>query len=310
MRDFQMVTRRRFLGSISAGYILATQGLESLATSTVSGWRAGPSYQLIDTHVYLFHWPFRRVPNDEPAQLVDRLKRHGVTAAWAGSLEALLHKDVASVNGRLWDECRKVGHGFLVPCGTVNPTLPDWTEEFRRCVDDLQMPILRLYPGYHGYGLDLPEVGRLFSLAAERCIGIQIVIEMEDIRTQNPLLAVKPVDISPLSHWLNQFSGLRVMLLNCHRTVPSQPLEKLIATGRVYADLGMLEGMASLERLVTAIPNVRICFGSFSPVFYFESAAFKLLESQLDDRITESICFQHAQEFLGVARLGRTEESQ
>jgi len=304
MTDFQMVTRRSFLGCVSASYLFATQGLNSLAASGLSGSYAGDSYQLIDTHVYLFHWPFRRVPNDEPAQLVDHLKKHGVTAAWAGSLEALFHRDIASVNGRLWEECRKVGHGFLVPCGTINPALPDWTEDFRRCVDEFQMPILRLFPGYHGYSLDVPEVGRLFDLATERRVKLQVVIEMEDIRAQNPLLTVKPVDVSPLFHWLKEFPSLQVMLLNCHRAVPSQQLEKLVGAGPVYVDLGMLEGMAGLERLASVIPDMRICFGSFSPVFYFHSAMLKLLESRLDDPTVEAICFRSAQEFLGVAHGG------
>ncbi len=301
MTDPHLVTRRGFLGSLSAGGILAGQPLLHLAHFTDKEQQIGPPYPLIDSHVYVFQWPFRRIPNAKPKELVDSLKKSGVTCAWAGSLEALLHRDIASVNARLYDECRKYGDGFLVPCGTVNPTLPDWTEDFRRCVENHKMRVVRLFPGYHGYTLDMPEVGRLLALAGEAGIGVQIVVEMEDARAQHPLFPVKPVDVTPLSRWLDDFLALRLMLLNCHRAVPAQQLAKLVATGRVYVDLGMLEGMAGLERLTSVIPIERICFGSYAPVFYFASALLKLAESRLSGANLDAICYHNAEEFLAVA---------
>jgi hypothetical protein len=64
---------------------------------------------MIDVNVWLSRWPFRRLPDDEPAALVRRLRRPGVTAAWAGSLDAPLHHDLADVNARLVAMCRAYG---------------------------------------------------------------------------------------------------------------------------------------------------------------------------------------------------------
>ena len=59
---------------------------------------------MIDTNVYLSRWPFRRLRGDEPGELVEMLRRVGVTEAWAGSFDGVLHKDIASVNARLADD--------------------------------------------------------------------------------------------------------------------------------------------------------------------------------------------------------------
>ena len=48
----------------------------------------------------------RRVPCDEPEQLVAKLRAHNVVEAWAGSYDGLFHDDLTGVNNRLAEACR------------------------------------------------------------------------------------------------------------------------------------------------------------------------------------------------------------
>jgi hypothetical protein len=220
---------------------------------------------VIDTNVYLSRWPFRRLRGDDTPELVAMLRRAGITQAWAGSFDALLHKDIGGVNARLAEDCRRHGDGLLVPFGTVNPTLPDWEEDVRRCHEVHKMPGIRLHPNYHGYTLEDLRFQQVLAHAQERTLVVQIAFRMEDVRTQHPLLQVPDVNPAPLA--TIKAPGLRLMLLNLSKPAPGLPF-----------DIAMIERAAGVANVGTE----RACFGSYAPFFILESALLKLRESAVD----------------------------
>jgi len=226
---------------------------------------------MIDTNVYLSRWPFRRLRGDETPELVAMLRRAGIRQAWAGSFDALLHKDVAGSNARLADECRRHGDGLLLPFGTVNISLPDWEEDLRRCHEVHRMPGIRLHPNYHGYMLDNPSFAKLLEGAAQRGLLVQVAIRMEDLRTQHPLVRVADVDPAPLATL--QVKGLRLMLLNIAKPPAGLPF-----------DIAMIERAGGVANVGTE----RACFGSYAPFFILEAALLKLKESAIDAAVLDA----------------------
>jgi predicted TIM-barrel fold metal-dependent hydrolase len=239
---------------------------------------------IVDTNVHLSRWPFRRLPGDETSDLVARLRARNVRQAWAGSFDGIFQKDLAAVNERLVVECRTHGPNFLTPFGSINPMLPNWEEDVRRCHEVHRMPGLRLHPNYHGYTLAHPALAALLRQSAERSLIVQMAISMEDTRTQGPLIHVPPVDAEPLLALVRQTPGVRLVLLNWPRGVDEQEQAvPLAATGSVYFDISMVEGIEGLARLSKRVPISRILFGSHYPLFAFESAALKVQESGLGE---------------------------
>jgi predicted TIM-barrel fold metal-dependent hydrolase len=245
---------------------------------------------MIDVNVSLSRWPFRRLVDDEPHALVRRLQRLGVTEAWTGSLDALLHRDIGGVNERLVATCREHGAGLLRPFGAVDPLLPDWREELRRCHEVHRMAGIRLHPNYHGYTLAEPHFVELCGEATRRGLIIQIAVKMEDERTLHPLLKGLPtVDPVPILGLLARTPRPRVVLLNALGNRHGEPLKRLLAAGRIWVDIATLEGLAGLESLVAQVGHDHLVFGSYAPVFYAEAAHLKLKESALTPEQAEAI---------------------
>jgi len=254
---------------------------------------------IVDVNANLSRWPFRRTPCDELPRLVETYRKHGVQQAWVGSLDGLFHRDMDGVNLRLAEACRSVREVELLPFGSVNPRLPDWQEDLRRCREVHRMPGIRLHPNYHGYRLDDPILARVFELAAGRRLIVQLALVMEDERMMHPRLRVEPVDPAPLAALVRKTPGLRLVLINALRTLRGEALRSLISLGNVWVEISMLEGVGGLGSLLEGVPAERILFGSHAPLFYFEAAELKLRESPLTPEERRAISRGNAERLLG-----------
>lgn len=253
---------------------------------------------MIDVNAYLHRWPFRRLPLDEAPSLVRKLRSLGIEQAWAGSLDALLHEDIAAVNARLADDCRRFGEGLFVPFGAVNPRLPDWREDLRRCAEDHRMPGIRLHPNYHGYALDHPDCLALLEGAAGRGLIVQVAIKMEDERVQSSVLRVPAVDAAPLPGLLGKVAGLKLVLLNAMGALSPDLQRRILAAGDASLEVAMLEGAGGVENALPSVGPERLLFGTYAPVFVPESSALKLKESGLGPEPREAIVRGNARRLL------------
>jgi predicted TIM-barrel fold metal-dependent hydrolase len=288
------ISRRGFLHT--AATVTATVAVQSSPARTAEV-RAQP---LIDTNVSLGQWPFRHTEPSNTASLVAELRKQGVSQAWVSSLDALLHKDLSSVNVRLANECKQHAAAELIPFVAINPKLPDWEEDLRRCDEVHRMRGIRLYPNYHGYQLNDPDFRLLLQRASERKMLVQIAVIMEEERTLHPLVEVPATDTTPLSKTLKEFPKLRLQLLNAFRTLKDSDTDSLASLG-VYFEIAMLEGLSGVENLLKQVPLSNLCFGSYSPVFYFDSARRKLQESELAGVQKKAICSENAFRLLNKA---------
>jgi uncharacterized protein len=258
----------------------AQQGGQAQAPEAAA---TGAPPDLIDSNVYLSRWPFRRLPFDKTQKLAGLLKQKGVARAWTGSFDALLHRDISAVNARLAEECAAEGTGLFVPFGAVNPTLPDWEEDLRRCHEVHRMPGIRLHPDFHGYRLDDPLFTRLMELATARGLVVQIALGMEDPRTQPKIAMLAPPHPGPLADLLPNMPKARVVLLNFFREFGYNRvvLVRMSSLPQVSFDMAMVEGVDPVRGILDSVRSARLLFGSYAPYYNFDSSRLKLQESEL-----------------------------
>lgn len=270
------MNRRNFMLSTSAALAAASLHAEEKA-------------RLTDCHVYLGSNPFRQLGGEN---FLPGLMQRGVTEAWAGAFEGLLRRDVANVNRELVKACQ---NDIVRPCGTINLSLPAWQDDVKRCAEDHGMRVIRLHPNYHGYALTAPAFRELLPLAVKHRLLIQLVVQMEDERTQNPQVRVAPVDLKPLPGILKEVPEARLMLLNSNAAMLLRHLQEC---PNVWLDFAMIEGVGGVETLLKTWPVERVVFGSFAPVFYWESARLKMQESALDATQATAMQWQNAASLL------------
>ena len=203
---------------------------------------------MIDTNAYLSRWPCRRLPLDDTSSLADKLRASGITQAWAGSFDALLHKDVTAVNDRLAAECANHAD-LLLPFGAINLALPDWQSDVKRCHEHHGMRGIRLHPNYHGYSLEDPRFVELVQLASDHKLIVQIAVRMEDDRTQHPLLRVPAVELAPLPALLKTHPAVQVEMLNSGRDVTPAILSALAECPNAWLEFAMIEGVGGVAQL-------------------------------------------------------------
>lgn len=250
-------------------------------------------------------WPFRELKYGRTQALVARLRAHKIVQAWAGSFEALFHKQIDAVNRRLAEESAARGGGVLVPVGSVNPIWPGWEEDMRRCQELYRMPGIRLYPGYHGYGLDHPAFERLLEVASRRGLFVQIVIRMEDERVHHTAVLAPAVNTAFLANVLRRLPDVRTQLLCADTVFRSGHLPALVERTQVSFEISTLEGNGGILRMVEGghpnyrgrVPIDRLLFGSHAPLFPCESAVLKLFESPLDRPQLDNLMHANARQF-------------
>ena len=235
---------------------------------------------LIDCNIHLGSHPVRVLPEIDDFFLSKR----GIAEAWAGSFEALLHRDMAEANARLARRCAASPQMRAV--GSVNPRLPAWEDDLKRCVEQHGMKVIRLYPNHHGYTLTDEAFLNLLSAATMRKVVVQLVAQLEDQRTQSPLMQVPPVDLKPLAEMMKRVPEARVMVLNANASMITTALR---GCKNVWLDIAMIEGVGGVENTLKGWPLDKLCFGSHAPFFYWESASLKMQESVLTDEQTFAI---------------------
>lgn len=250
----------------------------------------------IDVNAYVGHWPFRQLRHNTADALVRRMDERGIDRAVVALIDGVLYKDVHSANETLSE---RVGpfRDRLIPFATLNPTYAGWREDLRRCVEDLGLSGLRLYPQYHGYRLDDPDGLALIDAASELGWAIQVPMRIVDRRQRHRWDLAEDLAPEALYTALAQSPQARWMLLNCLGLDGER-----LGQGRYLVEISRMTAVLqrNIQALIESAGPGHLAFGTGMPFKAPEPALLKLEVLDVPPEVVERITWRNAYEMLGL----------
>ena len=263
---------------------------------------------IFDINAWVGSWPFRSLRDNTPQQLVERLRKAGVSGATVSQIEAILHRNAQPANERLAESLEPYGD-VLVPVATINPTYARWEDDLRVCHEVLGMRGVRLFPEYHGYEIDGPLARRVVAACRERGLPVQIPHRIEDMRQRHHLDPARGVSLAAIANLVAAYPDTPIIVTNA-RGIAQSPLWRRteLRDAAWYADTSLAEvyfqGLdKDLASIVEETGSRHLLFGTHVPFSYPESALVKRATLPVDAGTMEEISYR------GAMRLGLTPES-
>lgn len=243
---------------------------------------------ICDCNTFLGNWAFRRLRRNDVPGLLAMMDRFGVARAAVASADAILYKDPQPTNDALYEMTRGYESRFW-RYATINPAYAGWENDLAVCAGRGFRGI-RLYPYYHAYSEDAPELGRLFDAAAEAGLPVTVPMRVVDVRQR---------------HWMDTEKNLNLdRLLN---TLEAHPRATLLLTEAMpgwgagnpqWARLRKLNFYIEMSRLTSVVENSlgmvvkelgtdRVLFGTGFP-FKTPSPAFLKIDLLQEPETTKA----------------------
>lgn len=215
----------------------------------------------MDLNCFSGNWPFHKVRYNTVERITQQHQRCGIEGGIISSCEAIFYQDPYEAELSLSKELAGTGYYHAM---TLNPTLPAWKDDFRRCVEALGIKAVRLVPGYHGYMLTDDVMGQVVSALQEYKLPLILTIRIEDARS-TWLLHPRELPTNEVKAFLES-SNIPTLLANIRLNEIAGLAEVFETRDDLFADTsGFMRGLFPVD---TAYPLTKgqLVFGSNAPL--------------------------------------------
>jgi predicted TIM-barrel fold metal-dependent hydrolase len=249
---------------------------------------------LIDTSVFIGHWPFQPLTTNTGAALKQHLQHQGVSQAWVANIDAVLFADPMQGNATLFTELQS--DPFFLPVVIINPTLATWRADLQYCIEQGARAV-KILPNYHQYTLDQPVVSGLVEVAHAAGLPICVQMRITDERAHHPLMKVACVPTTALATLAQQHP--QAHFLAC--AIFHAELTRFAGIANVWVELSHVESKETLVTALQVMGEDHLVFGSHSPLLYFQAVQAKLVCSPglIATQTLNKVMYANAQSLLG-----------
>ena len=234
---------------------------------------------IIDVNTWTGPWPaLVNVPYDV-ASVRSSLRAFGVERMFLAPLEAAWSANPHLCNPVVYEAAD--AYDDISPVPVIDPTLPTWPAALAKAAGHRAVRMIKLLPGYGGYGLDAAD--ELFVEADGAGLAISVQIRIDDPRRHHPLAQVPDVPAIDVVEAAKRHLDLKLVMGGASAASMKDLAAPVRDLPGLYADTSQVDGVDSVKMLVDAGIGDKLLFGSHAPVFVPAAAVARVLVDLPDD---------------------------
>ncbi len=250
---------------------------------------------IIDVNAWSGPWPaLVNVPHDA-ASVRASLREYGVERIFLAPLAAAWSANPHLCNAVVYESASEFED--ISPVPVIDPTLPTWREELEKAAGHRAVRMIKLLPGYGGYGLAAAK--DLLAEAGRAGLVVTIQIRIEDPRRQHPLAQVPDYSARNVVEAAGRHPNLKLVIGGASAAALRECAAQVRDLPGLYADTSQVDGVDGLKMLVDAGIGGKLLFGSHAPVFMPAAAVARVLNDLHEDTAV-GILKDNASELLSV----------
>jgi len=247
----------------------------------------------IDVNCLVGHWPFRKLYHNTFSDLIKAHSENGIVSGYVSSLNSIFYNDPFEGEEELHEVIKNTGYHHVL---TINPTLPAFEEDIIRGIKLFNISGVRIYPSYHGYHLDCPQAKQLCEVLRKYNLPLFLTLRMEDERLSYIYQPI-PLSIKEIQFFVETNIDIKMLLLNI-RFNEIMTLKNILldAPNILFDTSGLKDQLFNVEKLVAALGDKKMVYGSLYPLFCLKSTLFEVTKAQISTQSMERILFRNSRQ--------------
>jgi len=247
---------------------------------------------IIDANVLIGNWAFRKLPYTDTGRVRQILEANGINQAVAGSLDAILFRNVQDGNEILYRAISQ-HRDFFTPAAAINPSYAGWEKDYEQALQE-KCAAIRVWPEYQAWSLLDSCSLELCRACEEDNLPLVLSAEIEDARQRHAL--DKPADSNSgqVRQLIEKMEVLKILIVNAR----AEKVREIALTlseenrNRIFFDISGLWGafVHDLDLCLEQVGVSQFVFGSHAALKTPETAITKLNLSRIKEQDKKQIC--------------------
>lgn len=223
---------------------------------------------MVDYNCFVGTWPFRKIRKNSFEDLKKLHADNDITEAYVSSTNSIFYNDPYEGDLDLRKEVSGENYHIVQ---TINPMLPGALPSLKRGLKELKTEGVKIFPGFHKYDLNCPEMKALTDKLREYKLPLFIVLRADDERFSY-MFEPEFVELESIRKFVNDNSDLEIYLCNIRLNEVEALKDIFLDNQNVFYDFsGIKSYIFQNEYLKEIGVRDKAKYGSMWPLFCIRS---------------------------------------